>query len=157
MATPGCCILFTLISLHALVLLTVATIVLEFAGGARTGRAWPAVPTRAAHAASTILLAVKQCRHSPRAAAHHGRASVCPDGPAACTRRDRPPAAAAGQFIRASVALGDGGRHDGIQPAIGTQLRGAFMVALAKNIAAPGADGRGRRAGHWACVACRWR
>jgi predicted permease len=108
MARPGWCTLFTLISMHALVLLTFATVVLELLVAREDARAGRAEPR---HMLLTVGQAVKNASSSPGAAAHHRRAAVCPDrlGPAP---GGRPAAEAAGRRLRPGGA-GAGGRDAG--------------------------------------------
>ncbi len=129
---PGLFILFTLISLHALVLLTVATIVLEFAV-AREQAVQGRPATRAAML-STVLLAVRNAVIHPVplpiiAGLLFGQTGLqIPDV------IDRPLQLLGNSF--GPLALVMVGATMASNPP-GRQLRGAFMVALAKNIAHP--------------------
>lgn len=129
---PGLFILFTLISLHALVLLTVATIVLEFAVARE--QAVQGQPATRAAMLSTVLLAVRNAVIHPVplpiiAGLLFGQTGLqIPDV------IDRPLQLLGNSF--GPLALVMVGATMASNPP-GTQLRGAFMVALAKNIAHP--------------------
>ncbi len=128
----GLFILFTLVSLHALVMLTVATIVLEFAV-AREQAAQGQPVTRAAMVA-TVLTAVRNAVIHPVPLPIIAGLLFAQTGLHIPQVIDRPLQLLGNSF--APLALVMVGVTLASSPA-GTQLRGAFMIALAKNIAHP--------------------
>ena len=128
----GLFILFTLISLHALVLLTVATIVLEFAV-AREQAVQGQPVTRAAMAA-TVLGAVRNAVIHPVPLPIIAGLLFAQTGLQIPDVIDRPLQLLGNSF--GPLALVMVGVTMAANPA-GAQLRGAFMVALAKNVAHP--------------------
>lgn len=128
----GLFILFTLISLHALVLLTVATIVLEFAVARE--QAVQGQPVTRAAMASTVLLAVRNAVIHPVPLPIMAGLLFAQTGLQIPDVIDRPLQLLGNSF--GPLALVMVGATMASNPA-STQLRGAFMVALAKNIAHP--------------------
>lgn len=128
----GLFILFTLISLHALVLLTLATIVLEFAV-AREQAVQGQPVTRAAMVA-TVLNAVRNAVIHPVPLPIIMGLLFAQTGLQMPDVIDRPLQLLGNSF--APLALVMVGVTMAASPA-GNQLRGAFMVALVKNMAHP--------------------
>ncbi len=128
----GLFVLFTLISLHALVLLTVATVVLELAV-AREQAVKGQVATRAAML-STVLLAVRNAVIHPVPLPIMAGLLFAQTGLRIPELVDRPMQMLGNAF--GPLALVMVGVTMAANPG-GLQLRGAWMIALAKNLAHP--------------------